>query len=196
MSCLLLAKLLTSVLNALRRFHSDFSVYCWSDSKIALCWIKGVHKEWETWVENRVIKIRNCVSPTHWYHVPGTSNPADICTRMATKQNLAPDSCWFEGPDFLRRKEGSWPTTDISMNDVTVGLKSVSTKTVSNVAVTDNSGLENILHIKRFSSVTRLIYVLAYVFRFVHNAIATIRNYHKRIDDLTVAEMKDAETLL
>ena len=32
-------------------------VYCWSESQIALWWIKQVQKSWKIWVENRVEKI-------------------------------------------------------------------------------------------------------------------------------------------
>ena len=93
MSCLLLAKLLTTVINALNRYYRDFNIYCWTDSIVALCWIKGFRKEWKPWVEHRVTKIRNTVSPDNWYHVPGNLNPADVSTRNASKKDLAPGSC-------------------------------------------------------------------------------------------------------
>ena len=36
-------------------------IYCWSDSEIALAWIRGKERSWEPWVENRVITIRGMV---------------------------------------------------------------------------------------------------------------------------------------
>ena len=40
----------------------DFgNIYCWSDSKVALCLIQGKEKSWKAWVENRVVSIRSVV---------------------------------------------------------------------------------------------------------------------------------------
>ena len=55
MSCALLTKLLQSVLKGLSL--NTTSIYCWSDSMIALYWIKN-NKEWKIWVQNRVDIIK------------------------------------------------------------------------------------------------------------------------------------------
>jgi len=45
--------------------------HCYTDSKVALYWIKGTEKEWKPFVENRVTEIRRLVLPTGWSHCPG-----------------------------------------------------------------------------------------------------------------------------
>ena len=48
-SCVLLTKLLQSVLKGLS--WNTASIYCWSDLMIALYWIKN-NKEWKIWIQN------------------------------------------------------------------------------------------------------------------------------------------------
>ena len=47
LGCVLLSKVLKDVLVALKRRVSIDSVYCWSDSEVALCWVKGRKKCWK-----------------------------------------------------------------------------------------------------------------------------------------------------
>ena len=58
MSCLLLSFLVLLVKKALIVEVNITKVVCWSDSKIALWWIKSVNKKWKVWVENRLSEIR------------------------------------------------------------------------------------------------------------------------------------------
>ena len=51
------------------------SVYCWSDSEVALCWVKGKEKCWKPWVENRVVIIRSIINKDRWCHMSGINNP-------------------------------------------------------------------------------------------------------------------------
>ena len=76
------------------------SVMLWSDSEIALYWIRGLRKEWKQWVENRVAKIRSLVSTECWRFVLSKINPADL----ATRHNFINDVTikrWKNGPEFL-----------------------------------------------------------------------------------------------
>ena len=59
-------------------------IFCWSDSEVALCWIRGKKKSWEPWVENRVVAIRKVVERERWNFVKGELNPADIPTRISS----------------------------------------------------------------------------------------------------------------
>ena len=77
-SCVLLTKLLQSVLKGLSL--NTASIYCWSDSVIKLYWIKN-NKEWKMWVQNRVDIIKEVVKPDNWYYISSSYNPADIATR-------------------------------------------------------------------------------------------------------------------
>uniref|UniRef100_A0A7M5X4Z8 Uncharacterized protein n=1 Tax=Clytia hemisphaerica TaxID=252671 RepID=A0A7M5X4Z8_9CNID len=61
LSCVLLSDLLNNVRSALSGRISVDATRCWSDSKVALCWIKGNRKTWKPWVENRVVSARKVV---------------------------------------------------------------------------------------------------------------------------------------
>ena len=81
LACVLLSKLVVSVINAVRLEVQVRNVFCWTDSQIAVWWIKQSNKRWNVWVQNRVEIIRNNISSVHWFHVPPSQNPADIATR-------------------------------------------------------------------------------------------------------------------
>ena len=61
LSCLLLSKLVSTVVNAISVEVVVSKTVCWTDSLVALRWIKRADKIWKVWVENRVKKIREKV---------------------------------------------------------------------------------------------------------------------------------------
>ena len=85
LSALLLAKLIASVLTALKDDMQLSSLACFTDSKVALYWIRGLEKEWKPFVQNQVNEIRKLVSTEYWHHCPGRENPADIPSRGVTQ---------------------------------------------------------------------------------------------------------------
>ena len=85
MSFVLLMKLLQSVLKGLSL--NTASIYCWSDSMIALHWIK-INKKWKIWVQNRVDIIKKVVKPDNWHYILSSDNPADIATRECLPNSI------------------------------------------------------------------------------------------------------------
>ena len=85
MSCLLLSRLIVLVKIALSVEVNITRVVCWSDSKIALWWMKSVNKKRKVWVENRLSEIRENIGVDCWRYVPTECNPADIATRCNKK---------------------------------------------------------------------------------------------------------------
>ena len=69
LACVLLSKLVVSVINAVRLVVQIRSVFCWTDSHIAVWWVKQSNKRWNVWVQNRVEIIRNNILSVHWFHV-------------------------------------------------------------------------------------------------------------------------------
>ncbi|KRX42397.1 hypothetical protein T05_9324 [Trichinella murrelli] len=57
-------------------------ITCWSDSRVALAWIKGAPAGWKPFVANRVQEIQESVSPQCWRYCPTKKNPADIPSRV------------------------------------------------------------------------------------------------------------------
>ena len=91
LGCVLLSKGLKDVLVALKRRASIDSVYCWLDSEVALCWVKGKENCWKP----RVVTIRNIIDKDSWYHISGVNNPADIPTRVCKINDF---ERWFDDP--------------------------------------------------------------------------------------------------
>jgi hypothetical protein len=59
---------------------------CWTDSTIALAWIKGDASKLKTFVSNRVSERQSITDPTCWHHVDGKDNPADLLKRIVSKR--------------------------------------------------------------------------------------------------------------
>ena len=65
LSALLLARLISTITNALESEIELAKPTCHTDSQVALCWIKWVDQEWKQFVQNRVVEIRNFVPIDH-----------------------------------------------------------------------------------------------------------------------------------
>jgi len=79
-AALLLAELYQQVIQALT--VTPDSTYLWSDSTIALAWIKGEPSRWVQFVANRVTEIQQLTVQVRWNHVNSKENPADIISRI------------------------------------------------------------------------------------------------------------------
>ena len=108
LDCLLLSKLMDSFLHAVKDVLVISKIICWSDSQIALWWVKQNRKEWKPWVENRVTKIRNLDQTSNWRYTRTKENPADLLTRKADPSALINNEMWAKGPAFLRKSEDYW----------------------------------------------------------------------------------------
>ena len=89
LSGLLLAKLIDTVTVALKPVLTLSSITCFTDSKVALYWIRGTEKEWKPFVQNKVNTIRRLVDAGCWKHCPGKDNPAELFLRGVTPLELS-----------------------------------------------------------------------------------------------------------
>ena len=102
LSCVLLSKLLNEVLSIVTKRICVNNICCWSDSEVALCWIKGKEKSWRPWVEIRVLNIRKVVDRDRWFYVEGVHNPADIPTRVVSFEESLRK--WLDDPEILYKQ--------------------------------------------------------------------------------------------
>ncbi|XP_068738177.1 uncharacterized protein [Montipora capricornis] len=174
------------------------SVFCWSDSQIALWWIWGVA---EQFVQNRVVEISGNVKPDHWDYCPSENNPADICSRSSLASKLVANQLWWNGPEFLLKGKDTWPNLPVNPEvtstepDTWVQLKkesSSSQKKQRNSTILANVvadrvtserklNLDCIIPLKGFSSLQRLIRVTAYVLRSPHCTNLVINECHLKV---------------
>ena len=203
LSCLLLAKLITSVKNAIEVEIELTRYICWSDAEIALYWLKNLKKEWRPWVENRVNEVRNLIDCEFWRHVPGKLNPADLATREGTVNDLLCDH-WLRGPEFLVHDEELWPSQkDFGgplPTHVLVEAKEDRSTLKTNVCLntTEVLSIQEVVNLKKFSSFSRLCRVTAFVIRFIANLKKSVEKKYDDVikdDDVTVTELENAEIM-
>ncbi|XP_032669457.1 uncharacterized protein LOC116843272 [Odontomachus brunneus] len=84
------AHLLARLLRWVRETLSPVSTvtHCWTDSMVALTWIRQHPSRWDTFVENRVAAIHELLFSVHWGHVPTKENPADCASRGLSPRSL------------------------------------------------------------------------------------------------------------
>ncbi|XP_037778187.1 uncharacterized protein LOC119574962 [Penaeus monodon] len=162
LGALLCARLLDFVKSALY-LDKTVTYCCWTDSKVALAWIKGNPCRWKAFVSNRVVEIQSLTSPCHWYHCSGKENPADLISRGELAEPLVNSTLWINGPTWL-----SEPLT-LSDKGETVDLpveESYSEKIISCVSVTT----PNIFEFERWSHFNKAHHIVGWVMRFINNA--------------------------
>jgi hypothetical protein len=80
-------------------------VTIYSDSQVALGWIKSTEKAREIWVENRVKQIR--LLPAEREFCSGVDNPADLASRGTTALKLKTSNWWDAKPTQVRVQKTS-----------------------------------------------------------------------------------------
>ena len=204
LACCLLSKLVRKIKDCMSDGIPIFDSLCWSDSSVALCWIKGKEKSWKPWVENRCVEVRKVVDRDNWSHISGELNPADIPTRMYDFSLLNKDSSWYKGPSFLYDKcfKFNSDNADVDFKQVlfeakrrTEGFSSgVDSQVLSCVVeemsdetdktLTDHDAcLSNVIDSTRYSSLKKLVMVTCYVKRFVTNLLNSIKRPTEAVHD-------------
>ncbi|GFS90182.1 integrase catalytic domain-containing protein [Trichonephila clavipes] len=97
-AALLLSRLVKKVVPILQLpIHK---IWMWTDSTIALAWIKTEPHKLKTFVRNRVAEIQALSKDYHWKHVSSKNNPADLISRGCNVDELLKNEMWFSGPDL------------------------------------------------------------------------------------------------
>lgn len=180
---LLLSRLGKSVQQALT-IQVD-AIHYWSDSTIALAWIKRSPEELQTFVANRVAEIQRITHNAQWAHIKSQDNPADIISRGMFPEALKTLKLWWAGPDWLTIDQRDWPTESVPPPEV---IPEVRRQTVVCHGVQTN-----IEWFAKFSSLTRLKRVTAYCLRFKVNALT---GQSKKTGPLSVEELENATSTL
>lgn len=166
------AVLLSEVLQHVQGIYSDTIVfdnmYAWSDSTVALSWIRSHPYRWQTFVANRVTQIQEKVPPGRWFHVSGTSNPADCASRGLFPKELHSHSLWWAGPPWLQLEESAWPTGSRLVDLVEPPELKGEERVL--VGVTNRHPCDWISNLlSKCSSLRKIQGVVAYCLRFVSN---------------------------
>ena len=163
----ILAKLMSTVKEALQSQIKFDNTYYWLDSKTALCWIKN-RGEWKQFVRHRVNEILDLSNKNDWRHCPGADNPADIGSRGVLASTLKEEMLWWHGPPWLNQPKDNWPKNENNLHTAeseTEKCKSV----VAMVAGVENSNnIAQIIDINRYNKLAKVVKVTALVLRYVN----------------------------
>lgn len=167
-AALLLSRLINFVVQAYStKLPLTNNIFAWSDSSVALSWIKSSPHRFKSFVSNRVSQIQERVPPDRWFHVPSLDNPADCASRGLLASELVNHPLWFSGPPWLRLPSDSWPTTtvDILGNSFTL-LEEERKIVLSNFVLLDS--LDVLLD--KWPSLSKIQRIICYCLRFIKNS--------------------------
>ena len=219
-ACLLLSKLMFTVMKALSGIIQVDRKVLWSDAMDALFWIKHDTRKRKIYIENRVKVIRKMMGTEDWRYCPTDLNVADIPSRglKSVRKIEAEISWWLSGPDFIKHGDETWPVdmgngkkegNDGSIeNEIIVNCTFESPTEVVCLHIRDGvtekpkqkirvfqgrMKLHDIIEAERFSTVQRLLRVTVLVLRFVRNLQPKMRKEETVTGYVTLEEIQDAE---
>ena len=176
----------------------------WSDSTIALSWIKSTSKKFELYIDRRVSEIRKLSSPLNWHHNISGSNPTDILSRGGLVSELSKLDFWFCGPKFLCTKfqfdsaghnscfvdhaDGSYQFCLLARGEEC-------SRELCLTKCNDKIDLQ-FLNIDKFRNYNRLLNVTALALRFINNLKKSLNQEEKIVQRyVTTEEYSKAECL-
>ena len=162
--------------------------YFWSDSSIAIGYIKNSEQRYHMFVANRVREIRHNSDISQWHHIPGKMNPADIVSRGSSLLNLQ-NSMWWHGPEYLHQLD---ITNYLNMHcSVPTSLEDPEIKHSKNVLCTkDGTETEKaVISFEKYSSWNRLV-------RAVATAKLILKNRSWKKPSIEVPHLQEAEVVI
>ncbi len=156
---LLLVNYITEIKNAFQ-LSDVIPTYYWTDSNIALAWIKGNPSRWKTFIAHRVAEIQKNSKSDHWFYVNTKHNPADLASRSIKPNQIINNQLWWHGPSWLLE---TWQDVRRPMEFMTDEEEKSNKKKV-NALHLQPVFISNF--ISKFSSLGKLIRVMAYLKRF------------------------------
>ena len=138
---------------------------CYTDSKVALQWIRGADKEWKQFVQNRTTEIKALLPDATWIHCAGKDNPADLPSRGMSLTQLTTSDLWRRGPDWLTSGELSVCQEEEPMPEECIQeLKAKDRRLLHSLVVVEpTTRISQLIQCEHFSSAQRLLRVTAYV---------------------------------
>ncbi|KRZ65356.1 hypothetical protein T10_2495, partial [Trichinella papuae] len=165
-------------------------ITCWSDSEVALSWIKSPAIKWKTFVRNRVESIQQLTEASMWHYCPTRDNPADMLSRGCSLKKLEESQLWWNGPPWLSLPAENWPRKSIRENESKIISRAEArdkTTALTVSVIKENDRLDP----SRFSNFEKLVRITAFCFRFFRNL--KLPRHERKSAELSVEELAQAE---
>ena len=130
-------------------------------------------------------EITNVCPAQRRSYCPSADNPADLLTRGISLPTLQASAIWTHGPERLTYEEQR-PVWRLAVAKAEVLPESVEQP------AEDHTGVEMIINIRQVQHIDKLLYVTAYVLRFIE--CVKLRE-SKTTGPITVNELSKAQTL-
>lgn len=179
---------------------NKIKTYLWTDSSIALHWIRGSSRQYKTYVSNKVEQIHEMTDPADWRWCPGTTNPADMPSRGVSMKELIKNEMWWKGPSWLSESAESYPKHEniktppekLLERRSTVCLTQTSVKRQGPIALKLAGKLIDHMKISKFNVlVKRTAYIARYLFNLMQKE--EDRKYGPRCAPLDAEDLVQAE---
>ena len=187
LAALLGARLLNFTRKALE-LPADINYIIYTDSMIALSWIKGVPTRWKPFVSNRVREIQTLTDISKWKHCSGIHNIADVLTRGVCANSLTNLKAWLDGPDFLYDDKDVLPQSDVNNDLVEDAVKSEERSNINSL-LTETHGESSCLPLTRWRTLLKATRVFAWMNRFITRCK---KGEYSSDHDLNTCEIKTA----
>ena len=166
--------------------YPNLSIQMWSDSLVVLCWLqRGQPKT--IFAKNRIQKILAFIDKYEatWKYCPTEDNPADLLTRETNFPSFSNNPIWSEGPIWIKDSQywPNWSPTHIKLEEPEIVSNYVHHTSYQSLQVKNHGNLLEIIDVKRFSSLKKLIQTIVYVKRFVDIKCKRIKNNNEIIDN-------------
>lgn len=182
------AVLATRLSASIKEIHNELlpkKIVYWTDSTTVVSWVRSDHRRYKSFVAHRIAEILEGSDERDWRWIPTKENVADDATRARLPLSFDAKSRWLNGPDFLRQPESHWPLEPESRRSAETNEEI--RHCLLQIVEPADCGLLDLGPILQLTSALR---VMAYCFRFAHNA----RNPdNKTRGEFTVDEMEAAE---
>ena len=188
LACLMAAELVRLVIEALR-LPEETPYVCWSDSMVALGWLRGRPERWDVFVRNRVSRIQELTCSDNWRHCRSEDNPADLMTRGLLAEQLVTSPLWFSGPEWLSRAETAPVSADVTppAPQLPEEVDAVDAATLTAARVDESE--RGLFQVTRYGTLAKATRVVGWALRFVHNCR---HRSERRAGELTTEELAAA----
>ncbi|KAL9977210.1 hypothetical protein ACROYT_G014589 [Oculina patagonica] len=174
-----------------------------SKARCVLHWMKS-HKPLPVFVQNRLKEITSH-KDIKFRYVTTTQNPADLATRGVSTEELINNQLWWHGPSWLGDQETKWPSWDFQQIDENT-LQKMAKQPAGPQIMYETSSLNGIDRPKEqpdkpvspfelcennYSSLTRLLRVTAWCWRFIHK----LQKKSTEKGELKAEEINQAKTM-
>ena len=140
-------------------------IVLYTDSLIVIGYLTNTERRFTKYITRRVHIITKTFPSSMWNYIETDKNPADIASRPHDPEELK-ETCWFNGPEFLKSNEVNKFTCNIPEN-LPETIKNAGCLNTNTTVEPPKSPICEI--IRRVSSLKRAQYIVEHIRKFTRN---------------------------